>query len=230
MKILHFLSTSIFSITFLFILDLSNVSNAEKINGEKIFMKCKSCHQIGSGAKNRVGPHLNKIDGRVVGSVDNFKYSNALLELKEKGDRWSKETLDEYLKNPSNFIKGTSMKFLGIKVDSDRQQLIDFLLQGSHTSQKSKIYETPLSEEILSIVGDRDYGKYLSSECITCHQSSGNNEGIPSITHWSVNSFVYALHSYKNGDRKHPIMEMITKRLSNEEIAALAIYFNSINN
>ena len=87
-----------------------------------------------------------------------------------------------------------------------------------------------VSDEILAIVGDIDYGEYLSSECTTCHHAQGIDEGIPSITGWPIESFVWALHSYKSGARKHPIMEMITQRLSNEEIAALAIFFESINN
>ena len=87
-----------------------------------------------------------------------------------------------------------------------------------------------VSDEILAIVGDIDYGEYLSSECTTCHHAQGLDEGIPSITGWPVESFVWALHSYKSGARNHPIMEMITQRLSNEEIASLAIFFESINN
>ena len=87
-----------------------------------------------------------------------------------------------------------------------------------------------VSDEILAIVGDIDYGEYLSSECATCHHAQGIDEGIPSITNWPVESFVWALHSYKNGARKHPIMEMISQRLSNEEIASLAIFYESINN
>ena len=87
-----------------------------------------------------------------------------------------------------------------------------------------------VSDEILAIVGDIDYGEYLSSECMTCHHAQGLDDGIPSITNWPVESFVWALHSYKNGARKHPIMEMISQRLSNEEIASLAIFYESINN
>ena len=87
-----------------------------------------------------------------------------------------------------------------------------------------------VSDEILAIVGDIDYGEYLSSECTTRHHAQGIDEGIPAITGWPIESFVWALHSYKSGARKHPIMEMISQRLSNEEIASLAIFYESINN
>jgi cytochrome c len=36
--------------------------------GEKVFSKCKICHQIGEGAKNMVGPVLNGVVGRPAGS------------------------------------------------------------------------------------------------------------------------------------------------------------------
>jgi len=36
--------------------------------GEKVFMKCKICHQIGETAKNMVGPVLNGVVGRKAGS------------------------------------------------------------------------------------------------------------------------------------------------------------------
>ena len=87
-----------------------------------------------------------------------------------------------------------------------------------------------ISEELVLSIGDRDYGEYLSSECTACHQLSGEENGIPSITNWPLDSFAISLLSYKNGDREHPIMGMIAKRLSKEEIASLAIFFNSLNN
>ena len=37
--------------------------------GEKVFMKCKICHQIGEGAHNMVGPVLNGVVGRKAGVV-----------------------------------------------------------------------------------------------------------------------------------------------------------------
>ena len=33
--------------------------------GEKIFRKCAACHQVGDGAKNKVGPVLTDVLGRV---------------------------------------------------------------------------------------------------------------------------------------------------------------------
>lgn len=76
--------------------------------------------------------------------------------------------------------------------------------------------------------GDPEYGEYLSGECTSCHQTSGEGDGIPSITNWPAEKFVTAMHAYKDGIRAHPVMQMIARRLSNEEIAALAAYFAGI--
>ena len=46
--------------------------------GETLFRDCASCHQVGPGAKNRVGPHLNDIFGRKCHSPANHivKFTN----------------------------------------------------------------------------------------------------------------------------------------------------------
>ena len=82
-----------------------------------------------------------------------------------------------------------------------------------------------VSEEILAIVGDAEYGEYLAGDCKGCHQADGSYDGIPSITGWDSESFVWAMQSYKQKARKHPVMQMLAERLSDEEIAALAAYF-----
>ena len=81
---------------------------------------------------------------------------------------------------------------------------------------------------ILAIVGDPDYGEYLSGECLSCHQASGADSGIPSITGWPREDFVIAMHAYKSEIRPHPVMRMIAGRLSEEEIAGLAAYFEGV--
>ena len=85
-----------------------------------------------------------------------------------------------------------------------------------------------VSEEILAIVGDAEYGEYLAGDCKGCHQADGSYDGIPSITGWEIESFVWAMQSYKQKVRKHPVMQMLAGRLSDEEIAALAAYFKML--
>lgn len=85
-----------------------------------------------------------------------------------------------------------------------------------------------LDPEPLLVSGDVDYGAYLSGECTTCHQASGDYDGIPSITRWEEVYFKVAMHEYKQKTRESPVMQMIAGRLGDEEIAALAAYFAQI--
>jgi len=45
--------------------------------GANSFKKCLPCHSIGPGAKNKIGPELNGLDGRKAGTVPNYNYSDA---------------------------------------------------------------------------------------------------------------------------------------------------------
>jgi cytochrome c len=84
--------------------------------GEKVFKKCKACHQVGDGAKNRSGPQLNGILGRAIGGVDGFKYSKTMAGM---GGEWDAETLAAFLADPRGYVKGTKMSFAGLKKDED---------------------------------------------------------------------------------------------------------------
>jgi cytochrome c len=91
--------------------------------GEKVFAKCKICHQIGEGAKNAVGPELNGLIGRHSGSAPGYNYSDA---NKNSGITWDEKTFREYIKNPK---AGTKMIFAGLPKDTDIDNLLAYLQQ-----------------------------------------------------------------------------------------------------
>jgi cytochrome c len=80
--------------------------------GEQVFKMCLPCHSIGPGAKNKVGPELNGLDGRHSGTAAGYSYSEA---NKESGIVWSKDTFEKYINDPRAMIPGTKMIFPGIK-------------------------------------------------------------------------------------------------------------------
>jgi len=74
--------------------------------GEAAFGKCAICHDVGEGAKNKIGPILNGLDGRKAGSVEGANYSAA---LKSSGITWNEETFKDFIKNPAAKVSGTLM-------------------------------------------------------------------------------------------------------------------------
>lgn len=96
--------------------------------GEKVFVKCKACHQIGENARNGVGPNLNGLIGRHSGSVEGYSYSDA---NKNSGLTWDEATFRDYIKNPRAKIPGTKMVFVGIQNDTEIDNLIAYLKEFS---------------------------------------------------------------------------------------------------
>src|SRR5437868_4691777 len=94
--------------------------------GEQSFKKCLACHAVGEGAKNKVGPVLNGLDGRHSGTIEGFSYSDA---NKNSGITWNEETFKEYIKDPRAKIPGTKMVFAGIKNEKEATDLWAYLKQ-----------------------------------------------------------------------------------------------------
>jgi cytochrome c len=94
--------------------------------GEQVFRKCLPCHAVGPGAKNKVGPELNGLDGRHSGSARGFSYSAA---NKNSGITWNEATFKEYIKDPRGKIPSTKMIFAGIKKEKDIADLWAYLKQ-----------------------------------------------------------------------------------------------------
>ncbi len=94
--------------------------------GQKTFIVCRACHQIGPNAKNGVGPELNGVVGRKAGTVAGYSYSEA---NKTSGITWDEATLATYLANPQAVVKGTKMIFAGIHDPAKVQDVIAYLKQ-----------------------------------------------------------------------------------------------------
>jgi cytochrome c len=94
--------------------------------GEQSFKKCFPCHSVGEGAKNKVGPELNGLEGRHSGSAPDFNYSDA---NKNSGITWSEATFKDYIKDPRAKIPNTKMIFPGIKNEKEAGDLWAYLSQ-----------------------------------------------------------------------------------------------------
>ena len=94
--------------------------------GKASFNKCLACHAIGDGAKNKVGPELNGLNGRKSGTAEGYSYSDA---NKNSGITWDEATFKEYIKDPKAKIPGTKMLFPGIKNENEVNSLWLFIAQ-----------------------------------------------------------------------------------------------------
>jgi len=92
--------------------------------GEKVFLVCKVCHQVGDSAKNAVGPVLNGLFGRKAGTVAGYSYSNA---NKNSGITSDEATFSEYINDPKAKVPGTKMAFAGLKDEQKIKDLIAYL-------------------------------------------------------------------------------------------------------
>jgi len=100
--------------------------------GEKVFLLCKTCHQVGDSAKNAVGPVLNGLFGRKAGTVARYSYTNS---NKSSGITWDETTFSEYIKDPKAKVPGTKMAFAGVKDEQKIKDLIAYL----HTFDKAPV-------------------------------------------------------------------------------------------
>ena len=93
-------------------------------HGQKVFKKCSACHMIASDGKNMIGPKLWGVIGRKAGSIDDYKYSKAMIAY---GKNWSFEEMNSYLIKPQAYIKGTKMAFAGLRKKKDRSSVILYM-------------------------------------------------------------------------------------------------------
>lgn len=95
--------------------------------GEKVFLQCRTCHQIGETARNGVGPVLNGLfDNRKAGTHEGYNYSAAYKGLDKI---WNEDNFRVYIKDPRGVTPGTKMTFPGLKDDTQITNVIAYLKQ-----------------------------------------------------------------------------------------------------
>ena len=109
-------------------LDAGNImalfASTSAADGAKVFKKCLTCHSIGKGDPNKIGPNIFGVLNRKAGSISDYKYSKAMAAY---GKVWSFEEMNGFLTKPKDWIKGTKMSFMGLKSVKDRAAVILYM-------------------------------------------------------------------------------------------------------
>ena len=93
--------------------------------GKDLFEKrCGGCHSLD---RDKEGPRLGGVYGRVAGSVDSFQYSDA---LKKSKITWTEATLDKWLTDTEKLVPDNDMSF-HVESSDERGEIIAYLKQNS---------------------------------------------------------------------------------------------------
>ena len=72
---------------------------------------------------------------------------------------------------------------------------------------------------------DLEFGRYLATECLTCHRSGAEGAAIPNIFGLQEATFAALLKAYRDKQLPNPVMQTVAGRLNDDEISALAHFF-----
>jgi cytochrome c553 len=75
--------------------------------------------------------------------------------------------------------------------------------------------------------GEAEVGKKKSAPCAACHGANGVSAApeFPNLAGQYEDYLLTAMHHYKNGKRKNPIMQGMVANLSEKDMEDLAAYF-----
>lgn len=102
------------------------IAEGDATKGEAVFKKCLACHSVKDKTK-KVGPHLQGVIGRAIGSVEGFKYSASMLEYAATAGAWDDAEFLAYVENPKAVVPKGTMSFAGLKNEDERDNLLAYL-------------------------------------------------------------------------------------------------------
>jgi len=80
----------------------------------KFNRQCVACHVVAdasgevlAGRNAKTGPNLYGVAGRALGSVEDFRYGDSIVELGEGGTVWTEETFVGYVQDPTGWLRET---------------------------------------------------------------------------------------------------------------------------
>ena len=109
-------------------------ADTNRRNGAVQAQICRVCHSFDDGGPNMIGPALHGFFGTGVGSRNRYDYSPV---MRNANFVWTPRALDGWLAQPGRFLPGNRMMFAGVMRQSDRDDLIAYLLDETSVSDSS---------------------------------------------------------------------------------------------
>ena len=146
--------------------------------GSQAFGQCTACHSVELG-RHLTGPSLAGVVGRKAGITEGFvRYSPA---LGRSGITWTVDNLDQWLRNPTVLVPGTSMRFRGMTDAVERQNLIAFLQSTSDSDVRKRLESQQAGRRMpnLKKVGDNQRVVSIRYCGDTYYVTLGTGQAIP---------------------------------------------------
>jgi cytochrome c len=99
----------------------SQAGAADAEHGKALYQACAACHADGG---NGMGPNLKGVFGRKSGTLEDYRYSPAMLRANLV---WDEANLKAYIANPQAKIKGNRMPFGGLTEPNDLDDVVAYL-------------------------------------------------------------------------------------------------------
>lgn len=121
------------AVALLFAASSASASAQDIQAGKRAFHTCSPCHDVGKGAKIKLGPPLNGIAGRKVATYPGYHYSKA---ARQSSVVWTEKTFTAFIHRPRDVIPGTRMVLIGARSDKTIAELWAYLSQFDITGAK----------------------------------------------------------------------------------------------
>jgi len=93
--------------------------------GAAVYTKCASCHSLSAEGPQRSGPHFEGLFGRPVGSVEGYRYSEALTS---RNFVWDEKTIFQLFdEGPDVMLPGTKMPIQRVTDDGSLKDLVEYM-------------------------------------------------------------------------------------------------------
>jgi cytochrome c len=105
---------------------IASLGAKAEVADQVLLQACQSCHAIHKDDAQGIGPSLVKVIGRTAGSLQDFKYSQALSGIDFE---WNVGTLRVWIKHTEAMVPGTFMRYQNNLNDHEVERLLILLTQ-----------------------------------------------------------------------------------------------------